>query len=166
MPFSVLILGDADQDGTDDNAGRPNLLPGVSLAPPGGPTANLWFNPAAFAPPVPGFRGNSGRNILTGPNFKSVDLSIVKNFRIDEQRSFQFRTEVFNLFNRANFDVPGNAEDGEQIFNFITSPKATDPCIAGTRTTASCYTLPSGVGQIFRTVGDSREIQFALKFIF
>ncbi len=166
VPFSVLLLGDADQDGTDDNAGRPNLLPGVSLTPPGGPTANLWFNPAAFAPPVPGFRGNSGRNILTGPNFKSVDLSIVKNFRIDEQRSFQFRTEVFNLFNRANFDVPGNAEDGEQIFNFITSPKATDPCIAGTRTTASCYTLPSGVGQIFRTVGDSREIQFALKFIF
>ena len=166
VPFSVLILGDADQDGTDDNAARPNLLPGVSLTPPGGATPNLWFNPAAFAPPVPGFRGTSGRNILTGPDFKSVDLSIVKNFRIDEKRSLQFRTEIFNIFNRANFDVPGNAEDGEQIFNFITSPKSTDPCIAGTKTAASCYTLPSGVGQIFRTVGDSREIQFALKFIF
>src|SRR5439155_21335857 len=101
----VLILGDADQDGTDDNAPRPNLLPGVSLTPPRGATPNLWFNPAAFAPPVPGFRGTSGRNILTGPDFKRVDLSIVKNCRIDQKRSLQFRTEIFNIFNRANFDV-------------------------------------------------------------
>jgi len=166
VPFSVLVLGDADRDGTDDNAGRPNLIPGVSLTPPGGRTPTLWFNPAAFAPPLPGFRGTAGRNILTGPDFKTVDLSLVKVFKIDEKRSVQFRAEAFNLLNRANFDVPGNAEDGEQILNFITSPKASDPCIAGTRTTASCFTLPSGVGQIFRTVGDSREIQFALKFIF
>lgn len=141
VPFSVLVEGDPDRDATDENAARPNLITGVSLTPPGGRSPDLWFNPAAFAVPTPGFRGTAGRNILTGPDFKSVDLSLVKNFRIDERRSLQFRGEIFNLFNRANFDLPSNSEDGELAFQSTT-------------------------GRIFATVGESREIQFGVKFIF
>lgn len=156
VPFSPLVSGDPDRDATDDNAARPNRAAGVSLIPQGGRTVDLWFNPAAFAPPELGFRGTAGRNIVTGPNFKSVDFSIVKNFPIGEKRALQFRAEMFNLFNRANFDLPSNSQDGEQIFTYIpasgNTPARFDP-------TAS-------VGRIFSTVGDSREIQFALKFIF
>lgn len=152
VPFSVIVDGDPDRDGSDDNAQRPNLIPGVSLIPTGGRTPERWFNLDAFAPPALGFRGTAGRNIIEGPDFKTVDLSVVKHFRIDEKRSLQFRAEVFNLFNRANFDLPSNSEDGEQMFTFNAS--------AGT------FSATPGRGQIFSTVGDSREIQFGLKFIF
>ncbi|MGH9966333.1 MAG: TonB-dependent receptor [Pyrinomonadaceae bacterium] len=151
VPFTVLIDGDPDRDATDENSSRPNLVPGIPLAPPGGSSADLWFNPAAFTAPAVGFRGTAGRNILTGPNFKSVDLSIVKNFHIDERRSLQFRGEIFNVFNRANFDLPSNSEDGELVFNFAAP---------------ATFTRVSTAGRIFSTVADSREIQFGFKFIF
>jgi outer membrane receptor protein involved in Fe transport len=156
VPFSAIIAGDPDRDATDDNSARPNLVPGVSLVPTGGRTPDLWFNPAAFTAPLLGFRGTAGRNIINGPNYKTVDLSVVKNFPIGEKRRLQFRAEAFNLFNRANFDIPSNSEDGEQVFNFTPA--------AGT--TPASFTRVGTAGKIFSTVGDSREIQFGLKFIF
>jgi hypothetical protein len=176
VPFSVIVDGDPDGDKSDDNAQRPRLLPGVSLIPSAGRTPNLWFNVGAFAPPEVGFRGSAGRNIIDGPNYKTVDFSVVKHFRIDEKRSLQFRAEIFNLLNRANFDLPSNSEDGEQVFSFVTGTStnpipATTACIAGTRRpvvgpTLTCFTNTASASSIFSTVGDSREIQFGLKFIF
>src|SRR5262249_8332221 len=103
VPFGVLVDGDPDRDATDDNSARPNLVPGINLYPAGGSTPDLWFNPMAFAPPKEGFYGTAGRNILTGPNYRSVDFALARTFRLSEKRSIQFRTEAFNLFNRANF---------------------------------------------------------------
>jgi hypothetical protein len=156
VPFSVLIDGDPDRDVSDDNSARPNLASGVSLIPSNGHGADGWFNPAAFTAPALGFRGTAGRNILTGPNFKSVDFSLVKDFHIDERRRIQLRGEIFNLFNRANFDLPSNSEDGELVFNFLP-PAGTTPAI---------FNPVSSAGKIFSTVGDSRELQLAVKFIF
>src|ERR1700720_1916944 len=54
-------------------------------------------------------RGNSGRNILIGPGTSNLDLSLFKNNsvkRISESFNVQFRVEVFNVLNRANFAVP------------------------------------------------------------
>jgi hypothetical protein len=152
VPFGVTTFGDPDRDATDENAARPDLVLGANLYPVGGSTPDLWFNPAAFAPPTLGFRGTAGRNILVGPNFRSVDLGLTKMFRVNEKRSLQFRVEAFNLFNRPNFDLPANSDDGSLIFtdlNFTRDPNA---------------------GRIFQTVplqqGDAREFQLALKFIF
>jgi hypothetical protein len=156
VPFSVLIDGDPDRDVSDDNSARPNLVLGVPLTPPGGSTADRWFNPAAFSAPALGFRGTAGRNVLTGPNFKSVDLSFVKNFRIDERRSIQLRGEIFNLLNRANFDLPSNSEDGELVFNFVPA----------SGNTPAAFNPVGSAGSIFSTVGDAREIQLGIKFIF
>jgi hypothetical protein len=156
VPFSVLIDGDPDRDATDENSARPNLVTAISLNPSGGRSPDLWFNPAAFIAPPLGFRGTAGRNILTGPDFKSVDLSLVKNFRIDERRSIQLRGEIFNLLNRANFDLPSNSEDGELVFNFVP-PAGSTP---------AAFNPVSSAGRIFSTIGDSREIQLAVKFIF
>ena len=168
VPFGIFVDGDPDRDISDDNGARPDLLPGVSLIPTGGSSPDLWFNLGAFAPPTVGFRGTAGRNVLVGPNFKTVDLSLVKTFKIDEKRSLQFRAEAFNLLNRANFDSPSNSEDGEQIYTFVTgtSIPSTTPCIAGTRTATTCFTPTGSAGKIFNTIGDSREIQFGMKFIF
>jgi len=52
---------------------------------------------------------NLGRNTFVGPNFFDMDMSLFKNFKITERVNFQFRAESFNLLNRTNFTLPGNA---------------------------------------------------------
>jgi hypothetical protein len=155
-PFTPIVSGDPDRDATSANTARPNLVPGVSFTPPGGSTPDRWLNPTAFAPPEIGFRGTAGRNILTGPSFQSLDFSLLKNFRISENRGVQFRVEAFNLFNHSNFALPRNSPDGEQVFNFIPASGSTP----------ARFEPSASVGRIFSTAGDSREIQMGLKFIF
>ena len=121
----------------DISSQRPDLVGDpYSNIPPG-----LAFNPAAFAEPVPTtadptYYGNAGRNILIGPNFNSVDLSLLKNFRLNERARVQFRWEVFNAFNTVNFQTPGFRLDN------------------------------SDVGQYSQTSNRAREMQFALKLLF
>ncbi len=156
VPFTPLIDGDPDRDGTDDNSARPDLVPGVSLTPPGGRTPDLWFNPLALAPPQVGFRGTLGRNTFDGPDWKSVDLSLSRKFKLSEKYSLQFRVEAFNLLNRANFDLPANSDDGVQVFTFIPASGSTP---------ASFPRTPNA-GRIFNTVGGPRELQLGVKFLF
>jgi hypothetical protein len=103
--------------------------------------AGLLFNPAAFRRPTAtggetDLFGNGGRNILTGPSFKSVDMSLIKNFRLAEKTRLQFRVESFNVFNHPNFQVP--------VFQLDAS----------------------NVGQVYQTATEGREFQFALKLLF
>ena len=79
---------------------------------------NRWFNTAAFAAPVGFSYGNAGRNIIQGPGFASVNLSLLKNIPFGERRRVQFRTEFFNIINKANFDLP-NTQFGSAIFGTI-----------------------------------------------
>lgn len=67
---------------------------------------NFWFNPAAFARPVPGRFGNAGRNILRGPIFQEWDIAIFKTFTINERTRLQFRSEFFNFPNHPNLANP------------------------------------------------------------
>jgi hypothetical protein len=60
-----------------------------------------------FTRPCPGCVGNLGRNTFEGPNFFGVDMSLFKNFQITERVGVQLRWEVFNVFNRTNFQLPG-----------------------------------------------------------
>jgi hypothetical protein len=147
VPFSPIIPGDSDRDGSTDNVNRPDVAPGISTVPSGGRTPDLWYNPAAFVFPGAGFRGNAGRNIVEGPGLATVDLSIVKSQRLAGRTSVQIRFEVFNLLNRANFDIPFNDPDGQAIFDET-----------GAR-------LPTA-GRIFDTATDAREMQIALRFVF
>ncbi len=84
----------------------------------GDPTANvpegLAFNPAAFRLPAPGTFGNSGRNVIRGDGFHSVDLSLFKNFAITERWKLQFRAEAVNSFNHVNYQGP--------VVNLNTTP--------------------------------------------
>lgn len=57
--------------------------------------------------PACGSFGNAGRNILTGPAYANVNVSLVKNTRLSERTSVQLRIEAFNLLNRVNLDLPG-----------------------------------------------------------
>lgn len=69
---------------------------------------NRWFDATAFVSPALYQFGNSGRNILYGPGTKQVDLSLFKNFALNDRgnRSVQFRAEAFNAFNTPQFNNP------------------------------------------------------------
>jgi hypothetical protein len=75
-----------------------------------------WFDRSAFLAQGAGGNdpfhfGNSGRNILRGPKLVNFDFSIFKEFRIQEQKRVEFRTEFFNVFNTPNFNLPNASVD-------------------------------------------------------
>jgi hypothetical protein len=111
---------------------RPDLVPSVSFIPAGGQTASQWINPAAFRLPAPGTWGNAGRNLIRGPGLSQVDMSLSKRFSIGERAALDFRTEIFNLFNRAQYSDPlGDATVPSQ-FGIIQSTVNTTPIGTGT----------------------------------
>lgn len=79
------------------------------------PTPDRWFDVNAFpVVPLTAFRfGNSGRNILDGPGFMSINLGLSKRFRIRERSDVQFRWEVFNVTNHTNFKLPNVNVDAQ-----------------------------------------------------
>lgn len=83
---------------------RPSLIAGVD---PYLKNGRQWLNPAAFTIPAPGEFGNMKRGVLRGPGFSQVDLVVAKRFGLGSSGpNLELRGEVFNLFNRNNYDVP------------------------------------------------------------
>jgi hypothetical protein len=72
-------------------------------------TVTNWVNASAFASAAPGTYGNLGYNVMRGPGTFTVDMSLVRSFRIREKMALQLRGEAFNLPNRANFNNPVSA---------------------------------------------------------
>lgn len=97
----------------------------------------FFINPAAFSVPADGHFGTCRPYSIHGPGYKNVDLSIFKKFAVSESTHLEFRTEFFNAFNHANFAPPS-----ANISN------------------------PGSFGKVDGTVGDPREVQFALKLYF
>jgi Carboxypeptidase regulatory-like domain len=99
---------------------------------------NFWFNPSDFAdPPLGQFNNGTQRSICCGPGLDDWDFAIHKKFSLSENLYFQFRAEIFNIFNHTNFYNPdGHFSDGPTEFGRITETQ------------------------------DPRLVQFALKFYF
>ncbi len=96
---------------------RPNLI-GNPVLPPGQRTIDRWFDArldvtgAPFATPAQFTFGNQGRGILDGPGLFNVDLGIHRVFPVGERFRLGFRWEMFNAFNRPNFEDPNAAIGG------------------------------------------------------
>lgn len=142
------------------NNDRPNFVPQAAGCDGNPYNSNpkqgggvFWLNTNCFQLPRVGELGNAARSLIRGPNFRSMDFSIAKSTRINERFSAQFRAEVFNLFNRANFSLPSGA--------LFTQPAVLNESLlndgAGFATTA---------GKITTTAGSERQIQLGLKIIF
>jgi len=101
---------------------RPDLVPGVSLTPPGGRTPRDWINPAAFAVPAVGTFGDAGRNLVRAPGLWQADMALSKTVGFTERVGLQFRAEVFNLFNRAQYGSPQANLSSPLSFGVITTP--------------------------------------------
>jgi hypothetical protein len=136
-------------------------------------THNLeWIgNPAAFAQPcilgpggtpiagtptgcVPlsGFAAlGGGPAQIPGPGFHRLDFSAFKQLPINERMRFEFRAEMFNIFNHPNFNAPGFGGNGVVSIG------------GATNFTSSNF---GAIGSTRDAPYDSRQIQFALKFYY
>ncbi len=148
QPFSVVANSDELGNGDDaDRAMVTGISPfhGVSHAIVNG--VAQWFNPAAFSEPNPGQISNQRRNQYYNPGFSDVDFSVVKDTKITDKVSFQFRAEMFNIFNRINL-APVGAPQTSAGGNSIGS-------------TIGAFFGAPGIGP-----GEPFNVQFAGKIIF
>jgi hypothetical protein len=105
----------------------------------GSTAPGFFINPAAFAVPALGTFGTCAPRAFHGPGLENMDLSLFKTFLLTERYKVEFRSEFFNSFNHPNFGNPSaNAA----------------PAAIGT------------FGRLLGTIGDPRDIQFALKIYF
>jgi hypothetical protein len=120
MPFTISVFGDTANSGTvlGENPIRANYT-GQPIFGPGTHTAAMWFNKAVFATPPAYTFGDVGRNSVYGPPLRTLDIALVRSFRITEGSSFQFRGEAFNVLNTANLGTPNRFVNTPQ-FGTIT----------------------------------------------
>jgi hypothetical protein len=124
LPFTITNGNvDANLDGNTND--RAQLIGDPHIA---NPTPAQWFNTAAFVQNkvVTGVAtdGNSPRNLLDGPGYKSVDLAISRDFNLSERFKLRFRGEGTNIFNMVNLGTPGSAVPSgatSTTFGVITS---------------------------------------------
>jgi hypothetical protein len=169
IPFTPLIGGDPLGLNSSSPFAYPDRLTGPGCSAPVNPrNANDYIKLQCFAMPVatpaiaancapfvqngttvlPGtcrnLLGNGGRNEIYGPGLVDFDFSVVKDTHIRENFNLQFRAEMFNIFNRANFNPP-------LVNNVLFNQDGTGNPAAGALDSTST---------------SSREVQFALKLIF
>jgi hypothetical protein len=132
-PFTVALLPEIDQSNTGRSTlgfgsnDRPDVTGPAELE---NPTPGMWFDTAAFAFPAFGSFGNSGRNTLEGPGSANVNLGVLKHVGVGDSADLQLRFESFNLFNRANFNLP-DAFLGSPTFGQVVSARSPRQCQFG-----------------------------------
>lgn len=98
----------------------PNVTPGpLDFTNPR--SGNPYFNTSLFSPEPLGQLGDANRRYFHGPGINNFDMALLKNLRLTEAKSLQFRVEGFNLFNHAQFQEPnGNITAGPGVFGLVT----------------------------------------------
>jgi hypothetical protein len=125
--------GEAQIDLPDFSGGK--VLTGAN------PRSGLaYFNINLFSPEAPGTIGNSRRRFFHGPGLNNWDMALLKDTKLTETKTLQFRAEAFNLFNHAQFSAGGSSN-----FGTVGAP---------------------GFGIISATYGQPRVLQLALKLLF
>jgi hypothetical protein len=122
----------------------------------GGENGGAYFSIPIHLPngtgPNQGSYGTLGRNTFRGPAYYDYDFALIKSTPFGrrasgaERMDLQFRSEFFNLFNIVNMGLPSN---------ILQVNQSTGKIIPNT-----------GFGEISKTAGTSRQIQFSLKLIY
>ena len=153
LPFTVysgVQQTGVGANGTDrpDQIGKPDLSTSRTVREDyfgmGANNASFFYIPINVpggTGPNQGVFGTLGRNTFRGPGLHNFDMALIKDTPLvtraqGEVASLQFRAEFFNVFNFVNFGLPSN------------------------------IVLGPGFGEISRTAGTSRQIQFSLKLIY
>jgi len=135
-PVRVGVIGD-----TNNLGGEGNYPDATGLSPyEDAGWADRFWNIRAFDTSSPELRfrfGNAGRNTLLSPGYSNLDFSLLKNIPGPfEGHRIQFRWEVFNGLNHANWNVPSADVRNPATFGRVLSAR------------------------------NMREMQFALKYLF
>ena len=135
---------------------RPNLVKPISY-PKSTSSSGYWFDPTSFADPVsvPGYNstptylslGTLGRNQVFGPGYRTVNVSMQKNFHVMGKYTLELHGDAFNVLNSAEFANPNSGA------NFGISK--------GIQTTGGNFGQIEGV-QAY----SQRELQGAARFVF
>jgi len=138
-PFDVYGITDSNHTGEISRVTRIG-----SISQPSG-TDKTFTGPAASGLETTPFdvQPNTGKNAFYGPGLVNIDMAALKDTRLTEKLKLQFRLEVFNLFNHAQFSQPNNIFYGETSFG----------------QSSSTLTRPDGTTS-------ARQLQAALKLIF
>jgi hypothetical protein len=102
-PFTVNLGTDRANVGSGP-AQRPDAVCDPNQNAP--QTAAEWFNTACFGLPAPFTFGNAARNSVLSPGYANIDFAVAKDVRLAANARLELGWEIFNLFDRANFDVP------------------------------------------------------------
>jgi hypothetical protein len=117
LPVTLVNFGDNSLLGSE-----PNGINNFGIDEPdyaGGPlglnhnprNGQSYFNTALFSENALGTPGTAPRRFFYGPGMDNYDMALLKNLRLTESKSLQFRVEAFNIFNHAQFFGP-QAVDG------------------------------------------------------
>jgi len=126
--------------GVDEQVGRPMIAGGKVLQTTNPRKGGTYFNTSLFALEALGTIGSSRRRFFHGPGLNNWDMALLKDTKLTESKTLQFRFEAFNVFNHAQFSANNSSGFG---------------------TVAS-----SGFGVISSTYGHPRILQAGLKFLF
>ena len=148
FPINVLMSRKAaavpDGNTTDQ---RPDLVPGVSLTPPGGSSIAEWINPAAFATPVGGAFGECSPRLISRTGRVANRYGASETIFCNRARRTSVWTEFFNIFNHPQYSLPQATAFATGFGSIINGVNTNTPV--------------SPVG-----TGTPREIQFALRMSF
>jgi len=133
--------GNGDQRNPDVPNWNPDFKGKVILGVDGFKKTGNYFDPNAFSLPLAGTFGNVARGALFGPDYFNVNTALHKRIPLKERLNMQFRVEVFNVLNHANFDTP-------ELIIF------------------SGRDIAGSAGAIRDTTTRERQIQFALRLEF
>jgi len=139
--FPIFLIDSNNQSGVSfSNNGNSFNRPEQICNPNNGFSQGIgqWFNVNCFTQAPVGQLGNANRAPVNGPDYVNTDFSVVKRIALPwENMGLDFRAEIFNLFNHAQFGLPG-----------------------------ADVSSPSQFGKISSTVNNPRLVQFGLKFTF
>ncbi len=102
-PFTVNLGTDRANIGSGP-AQRPDAICDPNSTAPH--TVAAWFDTSCFALPAAFTFGSAPRNSVLAPGYANIDLSLGKDVPLRDRARLELRWEIFNLLNRANFDVP------------------------------------------------------------
>jgi hypothetical protein len=154
LPVTLVNYGDNSLLGAEPNGinnygvDEPDYLGGALDLNHNPRNGQPYFNPSQFSENALGTPGTARRRFFYGPGMDNYDMALLKNVRLTESKSLQFRVEGFNIFNHAQFFGPQSV-DGI--------------CVGGL--TSACNGGSSSFGQVVNA-DPPRLVQLGTKFFF
>jgi hypothetical protein len=143
LPVTLIDYGDNSLLGAEPNGinnygvDEPDVAAGSLALNRNARNGRPYFIPALFSENALGTPGDASRRYFHGPGMRNFDMALLKNLRLTESKSVQFRLEAFNAFNHAQFFGPQAVDGniGSASFGRVVSATAPRLVQAGVKLT-------------------------------